>query len=53
MAVIKIRGIIVDLLLEIYPYSYGTFETTDKKGEKIIIVSFINALYGTIVASLL
>ena len=32
MAIIKIRGILVDILLEIAPLVYGPYVTTDKKG---------------------
>ena len=53
MTVIKIRLVLVDLLLEIDPEFYGPFVTTDKRGENVIIVKCINAIYGTMVASLL
>ena len=53
MTVIKIRGFLVDLLLEIDPELYGPFVTTDKKGSKVIIVQFMNSIYGTMVAGLL
>ena len=43
----------MDLLLDIDPELYGPFVTTDKKGEKLIIVQFINNICGTMVASLL
>ena len=43
----------MDLLLEIDPEIYGSFVTTDKKGEKVIILQCINFIYGTIMASLL
>ena len=36
--VINIRGFIVELLLDIDPDFYGTLVTTDKKGEKVIIL---------------
>ena len=53
MTVIKTRLVLVDLLLEIDPEFYGPFVTTDKKGEKVIIVKCINAIYGKMVDSLL
>ena len=53
MSVIKSRGVLVELILEIDTELYGTFVTTDKKGENVIIVKYINAIYGTMVASLL
>ena len=53
MTVIKIRGVLADLILEIYPNLYGPFVTTEKKYKKLIIVQFINSIYGTMVDSLL
>ena len=53
MEVIKIREVLVDLLFNIDPYFYGPFVTTDKKSEKVIILQFMNAIYGRMVASLL
>jgi hypothetical protein len=53
MAIIKIRGILVDMLLEIAPDVYKDFVTTDKKGNKQLIVQCQNAIYSTMVASLL
>jgi hypothetical protein len=50
MAIIKIRGVLVDILVQIAPNSYIT---TDKKGIKQLLVQCQNALYGTMVASLL
>ena len=43
----------MDLLLKTDQELYGPFVTTDKKGENVIIVQCINAIYGTMVASLL
>ena len=53
MAVINIRGVIVHLILEIYPYFYGLFVTIDKKGKKVIIVKCLDAIYLIMVASLI
>ena len=53
MTVINVRGVLVELLLEIDTDFYGPFVTTDNKGEKVIIVQCMNAIYGTMVASLL
>ena len=50
---IRIRGILVDMLLKIAPGFYDDFVTTDKKGVKQLIVESLNAIYGTMVASLL
>ena len=53
MTVIKIRGVLVDLLLKIDSEFYGPFVTSYKKGDKLRIVKFLDAIYWTMVASLL
>jgi hypothetical protein len=53
MAIIKIRGVLVDILVEIAPDVYKPYATTDKKGVRQLLVQCQNALYGTMVASLL
>jgi Reverse transcriptase (RNA-dependent DNA polymerase) len=53
MAIIKLRGILVDMLLDIAPNTYQPFVTTSKAAEKQLIVQCKNAIYGTMVASLL
>ena len=53
MAVMKIRGFLLELLLKIDPGFYGPFVTTAKRGKDAIIVQCMNAIYGTMVASLL
>ena len=53
MAIIKIRGVLVDILVEIAPDVYKSYATTDKKGVRQLLVQCQNALYGTMVASLL
>jgi hypothetical protein len=53
MAFIKIRGVLVDILCEIAPDVYKPYVTKDKKGNKQLLVQVQNALYGTMVASLL
>jgi hypothetical protein len=53
MAFIKIRGILVDILVEIAPDVYKSYVSRDKKGLKDFLVQFQNALYGTMAASLL
>ena len=50
---INIRGFLVDILVEIDPDVYKLHVTTDKKGVKQLLVQCQNALYGTMVASLL
>ena len=53
MAFINIRGVLVDILVEIAPDVSKSHVTTDKKGVKQLLVQCQNALYGTMVASLL
>jgi hypothetical protein len=53
MAFIKIRGVLVDILVEIAPDVYKPYVSRDKKGMQQLLVQFQNALYGTMVASLL
>jgi hypothetical protein len=53
MAFIKIRGIRVDILVKIAPDVYKSYVSKDKKGSKQLLVQFQNALYDTMVASLL
>ena len=54
MAIIKIRGVLVDMLVDIAPDVYKQYVTTDRnKGTKVLIVQCRNAIYGTMVASLL
>jgi hypothetical protein len=44
---------LVDMLVKIAPDIYKSYVTTDKKGNKQILVKCLNALYGTMVVSLL
>jgi hypothetical protein len=53
MAFIKIRGILVDILVEISPEAYKSYVSQDKKGNKQFLVQCQNALYVTMVAILL
>jgi hypothetical protein len=53
MAIIKIRGVLVDMLLDIAPAFYKPYATTNKKGIKQLLVQCQNAIYETMVASLL
>jgi hypothetical protein len=53
MVIIKIRGVLVDILVQIAPDVYKSYVTTDKKGMKQLLVQCQNALYGTMVARLL
>jgi hypothetical protein len=53
MAFIKIRGILVDILVEIAPEAYRSFVSQDKKVNKQLLVQCQSALQGTMAASLL
>jgi hypothetical protein len=53
MAFIKIRGILVDILVEISPEAYKYYISQYRKGNKQLMVQCQNAMYGTMVASLL
>jgi hypothetical protein len=54
MVIIQITGILVEMLLDIAHDFYHPFVTTDKKGNKqLLLVQCQNAIYGTMVASLL
>jgi hypothetical protein len=53
MAFIKIRGVLVDIMVEIAPDVYKSYVSRDKKGMKQLLVQCQNSLYGTMVASLL
>ena len=50
---VRLRGRVVDILCKIAPDVYKRYVTVNKKGEKTLIVQCMNALYGTMVASLL
>ena len=51
--IIQIHGMVVDTLCKIAPKFYESYVTYDKKGNKQLYVKCLNALYGTMVASLL
>jgi hypothetical protein len=53
MAFIKIRGILVDILVEIASDVYKSYVSKDKKGSKQLLVQCQNALCGMMVASLI
>ena len=50
---VRIKGILVDILVTIAPEVYKAFVKFDSKGNKYLIVECLNAIYGTMVASLL
>jgi hypothetical protein len=49
--IMKITGVLVDLLVSIDPTKYGPFVVTEK-GTKTLYVQVVRALYGMLVASL-
>ena len=51
--IVRIRGPLVDILVSLAPEVYGPYVTTNKKGQKVLIVECLNAVYGTMVAALL
>ena len=51
--IVRIRGMLADMLIKIAPEVYSDFVTVDKRGNKQLLVECLNALYGTMVASLL
>jgi hypothetical protein len=53
MAFIKIQGFLVDILVEIAPDVYKSLVSIKNKGIKQLLLQCQNALYGTMVASLL
>ena len=53
LVIVRLRGKLVELLLEIAPDVYGPYIHKNKKGEKVLLVQCMNALYGTMVVSLL
>ena len=53
MVTIRVRGILVDILLGIFPEVYGPYLITDKKGKQSLILTCMNVIYGTMVARLI
>jgi hypothetical protein len=51
--IICIRGPLVDILVSIAPDVYGPYVSTNKAGQKVLLVQCLNAVYGTMVAALL
>jgi hypothetical protein len=51
--IVCIRGPLVDILVLIAPDVYGPYVSTNKIGQKILIVECLNAVYGTMVAAML
>ena len=51
--IIRMRGVVVDWLVQAAPEVYGPFVTKDKKGDSVLLVECWNAIYGTMIAGLL
>jgi hypothetical protein len=51
--IIRIRGIVVEWLVQIAPEIYGPYVIKDKKGVQTLLVECWNAIYGTMIAGLL
>ncbi len=50
---VRIRGPLVDILVSIAPDVYCPYASTNKAGQKVLLVQCLNAVYGTMVAALL
>ena len=48
-----IRGVLADMLVKIAPEVYGPYLTKDKKGNSLLYVKLLKALYGLMEASLM
>ena len=53
MAIINIIGVLLDILLGISPDIYDPYFITDRKGVKKLVVQCQNAIYGTMMSSML
>ena len=53
MVTIRVRGELVQSLLDIAPKVYKPYVTKDKKVNFILLLRCLNAIYGTIIAGLL
>ncbi len=51
--VVCIKGPLLDILLSIAPDIYGPYVSTNKAGQKVMLVQCLNAVYGNMVAALL
>jgi hypothetical protein len=50
--IMKITGVLVDMLVQLDPKLYGPFVVYEK-GRKVLYVWVLNAIYGMLIASLL
>jgi hypothetical protein len=51
--IVRIRGPLVDVLVGITPNVDVSYVSTNKAGQKVLVVECLNAVYGTMVAALL
>ena len=51
--IVCIQGPLIYVLVSIAPDVYTPYVTTNKKGQQVLIVECLNAVYGTMVAALL
>ena len=51
--IVCIRGLSVDILVSIAPDVYFPYMSTNKSGQKVMLVQCLNAVYGTMMAALL
>jgi hypothetical protein len=50
--VVRIRGPLVDILVSIPSDVYSPYVSTNKAGQKVLLLQCLNAVYGTMVAAL-
>ena len=50
---LRLRGMLADFLVDMFPETYKEYRFQDKKGVSNLIVRCLNAIYGTVIASLL
>ena len=53
MVTIRVRGELVQALLDIAPKVYKLYVTKDKRGNLILLLRCLNAIYGTMITVLL
>ena len=53
MVTIRVRGELVQALLDIAPKVYKPYVTKYKKGNLILLIQCLNAIYGTMIAGLI
>ncbi len=51
--IIQICDVVVEWLTKIAPEVYTQYVSADKKGVKTLLVEWMNAIYGTMIAGLL